>query len=229
MTPDAALAALRAAADPAKAPEMAAYHKAPRVYLGLAIPAMEPLVANWRAGLDVPGRVALAHGLWASDVHEARIAAARLLTQARIREDEALVWDALAAWVPDFDAWAIADHASKAIDRRLVAAPARLDRVEAWVADPTMWVRRASLVATLAWSKLRHPSPQERAERERILGWAAALAGDRDWFIQKAIGWWLRSLSARDPDRVEAFLAGPGRDLKPFARREALRRMPADG
>jgi 3-methyladenine DNA glycosylase AlkD len=48
---------------------------------------------------------------------------------------------------------------------------------------------------------------------------------DRDWFIQKAVGWWLRSLSLRDPDRVRAFLEGPGRDLKPFARREATRRL----
>jgi 3-methyladenine DNA glycosylase AlkD len=25
-----------------------------------------------------------------------------------------------------------------------------------------------------------------------MLGWAARLAEDREWFIQKAIGWWLR-------------------------------------
>jgi 3-methyladenine DNA glycosylase AlkD len=225
----AALAELDALADPAKSAEMAAYHKAPRVYLGVALPQVEPLVAAWRGSLDVAGRVALAQGLWASDVHEARIAAAKLLTQARIREDEALVWGALRSWVPQFDAWAIADHAGKAIDRRLVAVPGRLDDVETWTADPNLWVRRAALVTTLPWTKQRHPSPEEAAARERVLGWAAALVSDRDWFIQKAIGWWLRSLSAHDPARVIAFLEGPGRDLKAFARREALRRMDARG
>jgi len=225
VTPETALAALEAAADPAKAPGMAAYHKAPRRYLGLAVPAMEPLVADWRAALDVPGRVALARGLWDSDVHEARIAAARLLTQARIRDHEPLVWAETLRWVPGFDAWGVADHACKAIERRLVADPRRLDTVETWTTDPTMWVRRAALVATLPWTKARHPTPGEAAARDRILGWAAALVADRDWFIQKAVGWWLRSLAPHDPARVRAFLAGPGRTLRPFARREAERRL----
>jgi 3-methyladenine DNA glycosylase AlkD len=227
VTPPDALAALRAAADPGKAAAMAAYHKAPRPYLGVANPAIDALVADWRAGLDVPGRVALAHALWASDVHEARIAAAKLLTRARIPEHEPEVWAEVARWVPDFDGWAVADQACNAIERRLAAVPARLDAVEGWTRDPAMWVRRAALVATLPWAKLTHPTADERAARERILGWAAAYLPDRDWFIQKAVGWWLRSLSAHDPDRVRAFLAGPGTGLRGFARREATRRIEA--
>lgn len=227
--PEDALAELVACADPLKAPEMAAYHKADRRYLGVAVPTIDALVGEWRAGASVAGRVALAHGLWASDVHEARIAAAILLTQARIREDEALVWQEFLSWVPEFDAWAIADHACKAGQRRLVADPSRLDTVERWLDDPVMWVRRAALVATLPWAKLTHPDAAEMAARERILGWAAHLVADRDWFIQKAVGWWLRSLSAHDPARVRAFVAGPGADLKAFARREALRKLGPDG
>ena len=219
------LAELEALADPAKAGEMAAYHKAPRRYLGVAAPAIDALVAGWRQEATVAERVALARGLWASDVHEARIAAAKLLTQARIRQDEPLVWGGFLAWVPDFDAWAIADHACKAGERRLVADPSRLDLVEGWTRDPNMWVRRAALVATLPWSRLTHPSADEVAARERILGWAEALVPDREWFIQKAVAWWLRSLSIHDPARVRAFVDGPGRALKPFARREALRRL----
>lgn len=224
MAPAAALAALEALADPAKAAEMAVYHKAPRRYLGIALSDVEPLVADWRAGASVAERVRLAAGLWESDLHEARIAAAKLLTQARIREDEALVWGELQRWVPGFDAWAIADHACKAIERRLAAEPARLDVVAGWATDQRLWVRRAALVATLPWAKLTHPSAEELAARERILGWAAAMVADRDWFIQKAIGWWLRTLSLHDADRVRRFVAAEGAALKPFARREALRR-----
>lgn len=226
MIPADALAVLDGLADPARAAEMAAYHKAPRQYLGIVLPDLEPLIAEWRARASVADRVRLAGGLWDSDIHEARIAAAKLLTQARIREDEALVWDEVRRWVPAFDAWAIADHACKAIERRLVAEPSRLGVVEGWASDPSMWVRRASLVATLPWAKLTHPAADELAARERILGWAAALVHDRDWFIQKAVGWWLRTLSRHDPDRVRAFVGGPGAHLKPFARREALRRLP---
>lgn len=220
-----ALERLQALGDPAKAAEMAAYHKAPRVYLGIALPELEPLIAEWRAGLEVAGRVDLAGALWDSDVHEARIAAAKLLTQARIPTDEPLVWDELRRWVPGFDAWAIGDQACKAIERRLTAAPGRLDAVEGWTRDPVMWVRRAALVATLPWSKLSHPSEAERAARERILGWAGAMVSDRNWFVQKAVGLWLRSLSVHDPDRTRAFLDGPGLGLKAFARKDAVRKL----
>ncbi len=220
-----ALTALEALGDPARAAEMAGYHKAPRRYLGVAMPAVDALVRGWReAGPTVEQRVALAQALWATDIHEARIAAARLLTQARIRPDGA-VWDTIAGWVPDFDAWAIADHAAKAGERRLVADPARLDQVEGWVASPHMWTRRAALVFTLPWTKENHPSAEELAQRDRILGWCAALVPDRDWFIQKAVAWWLRDLSRHDPGRTRAFLAGPGQGLKPWAQKEAGRHL----
>ena len=86
-------------------------------------------------------------------------------------------------------------------------------------------MRRAALVTTLPLTKLTHPKPAELAARERVLGWAAALADDPEWFIQKAIGWWLRDLSKHDPQRVRDWLGAHGARLKPFARREAGRRL----
>ena len=226
MTPEAALAALRALADPARAAEMAAYHKAPRTYLGVPVPAVDALAKDWREGLEPGARVALAQGLWASDVHEARVAAARLLTQARIRPDDGAVWRTIAGWVPDFDGWALADHASAAGARRLVADPARLDEVEGWTASPHLWTRRAALVMTLPWTKQNHPTAQDLAIRDRVLGWCATLAADRDWFIQKAVAWWLRDLSRHDAPRTRAWLAAHGERLKPWAQKEAARHLP---
>lgn len=222
MTGAAELAALAALANPERAAGAAAYHKAPRRYLGLSVPEIEALVAGWRAALDVPGRVALAEALWASDIHEAQIAAAKLLTQARIADDEA-VWRLIAAWVPGFDAWAIADHAAAAGGRRLVAHPERLDEVENWLQSPNMWARRAALTFTLPWTRLPHPKPADEAIRARVLGWAARLAPDRDWFIQKAIAWWLRDLSKHDAPRARDWLALHGATLKPFAQKEAAK------
>lgn len=225
-TPDAALAALRAAADPARAAEMAAYHKTPREVLGLANPAIDALVRDWRAaGMDVPARLALARALWDTGVFEARLAAARLLTQARIPEDGA-VWALILSWLPELDGWAIADHVAKAGERRLVAEPARLDAVEGWTApENPLWTRRAALVFTLPWSKLNHPLPEDLARRERILGWAAAYAEEREWFLQKAVAWWLRSLGKHDPERVRAFLAEHGPKMRGFARKDAARNL----
>ncbi len=77
-----ALAELQALADPAKATEMQAYHKAARPYLGIPVPQIETLTDRWRAELTLDDRLALASDLWRTDIHEARVAAAKLLTSA---------------------------------------------------------------------------------------------------------------------------------------------------
>lgn len=213
---------IEALGNPGKALEMQAYHKAPRRYLGVSVPEVEHLTTQWRAGLSLDDRLGLAASLWQTDVHEARIAAAKLLTQARIRPDEA-VWALIQSWVPDFDGWALADHASIAGQKRLVADPTRLDRVEAWVTSPHMWTRRAALVMTLPWTKQNFPKPEDLEIRDRVLGWCAILASDPDWFIQKAVAWWVRDLSKHDAPRARAFLEVHGPELKPFARNEAAR------
>jgi 3-methyladenine DNA glycosylase AlkD len=215
---------LRARANPAKAAEMAAYHKVRRLYLGIPVPEIEALTDQWRADLTLDDRIRLAADLWQTDIHEARVAAAKLLTQARIRPDQA-AWELIASWVPDFDAWAIADHASIAGQKRLVADPSRLDQVEGWVTSPHLWTRRAALVMTLPWTKQNFPKPAELAARDRVLGWCATLVDDPDWFIQKAVAWWLRDLSKHDPARTRDFLDQHGPRLKPFARKEASRHL----
>ncbi|MDH3263786.1 MAG: DNA alkylation repair protein [Paracoccaceae bacterium] len=225
MTAAEALAELEARARPGKAAEMAAYHKAPRRYLGTANPDIDDLAKAWRKTLTRGGRVDLARALWETNIHEARIAAAKLLTQARIKDDEP-VWRLIASWVPDFDAWAIADHASIAGQKRLVTDPSRLGEVEAWLDDPSFWVRRATLVMTLPWTRQNHPRPEELATRDRVLSWCARLAPEGEWFLQKAVAWWLRDLSRHDAPRARAWLDTHGDKLKPFARREAARHLP---
>lgn len=219
---DEALSRLHALADPAKAAEMAAYHKVARPYLGIPVPQVEDLVAEWRAALSVDERVALAGGLWDSTIHEAMVAAAKLLTQARLRPDQA-AWDMLCGWIDGVEGWAVADHATVAAQKRLVAEPARIAVVEGWTVHPNMWTRRAALVVTLPYAKMNFPKDQDLAIREQVLGWAADYVADRDWFIQKAVAWWLRDLSKHDADRARVFLDGPGAGLKAFARKEAAR------
>ncbi len=221
MTPQDALAQIEALANPQKATEMAAYHKVERPYLGVANPDLDRLAKGWRTGLSVAQRAALADALWQTNIHEARIAAAKSLTQARLKPDDTPAWEVISGWVPSFDAWAIADHACMAGQRRLMADPARLDEVEGWTRSDHMWTRRAALVITLPWTKQNHPKPEDLQRRDRILSWAAGYVPDRDWFIQKAVAWWLRDLSKHDPDRVRAFLAAHGDAMKPFARKEA--------
>lgn len=222
MTPEAALDALRAAIEPGRAEQMAAYHKQTREVLGIANPVLNEITKGWRQSLSVQERVVLADALWRTDIFEARLAAAKVLTQARIRPDDA-AWTLIASWVPEFDSWAIADHACMAGQKRLTANPSRLDEVEAWTAAPHMWTRRAALVITLPWTKQNNPKPEELAARDRILGWAAGYVTDPDWFIQKAVAWWIRDLSKHDAPRARAFLSAHADRMKRFAAKEAAR------
>lgn len=222
MTPDEALAAIRQHADPERAAGARVYHKSNRLHLGVPNPVLNDLTKTWRQTLDVPARVELARNLWNMDIFETRLAAAKVLTQARIKSDEN-VWALIQSWVPDFDSWAIADHACMAGQKRLVADPGRLNAVETWVCSEHMWARRAALVITLPWTKQNFPSASETEARERVLGWAARYVSDRDWFIQKAIAWWVRDLSKHDQGRARAFLDRHGKNLKPFAAKEAAR------
>ena len=116
--------------------------------------------------------------------------------------------------MPDLDGWAVADNMAGVGSRCLLADSRRLDVVETWVESRHLWTRRAALVFTLPWTR-------NGRDPERMLAWAARLAGDPEWFIQKAIGWWLRELSKRNPARVRAFLEEHSARLKGVARREA--------
>ena len=219
------LAALNPLGNAAKAGEMAAYHKTDRRVLGISNPQIDAAVRDWRDGRDIGAVLAEAGALWSSGVFEARIAAAKLLTKARIREREAEVWETIVGWVPEFDGWAIADHAAKAGERRLMADLARMDVLEAWTGSDHMWTKRAALVMSLPLAKLRHPKPHEVKARMRVLGWAAGYVHDPDWFIQKAVAWWLRTLSAHDPALVRSFIEANGPQMKAFARKDATRRL----
>lgn len=216
-----AQAELQALANPAKAADLASYHKSARAFFGIAVPQIDDLADTWRAKCSLEERLDLAAQLWAADIHETRVAAAKLLTQARIRPDDAGAWAIIQSWMPDFDGWALADHVMIAGQKRLVWQPDRIETVEGWTQSPHMWTRRAALVITLPYAKQNHPKAAEAAIRERVLGWAAQYTADPDWFIQNAVAGWLRDLSKHDAARVRAWLADHGDALKPFARKEA--------
>lgn len=225
MTLDDALDQLRAQAVPGKAIAMELYHKAPRTYLGTANPEIDALCKSWRPNLTLDQRLHLCAALWDTDIHEARLAAAKLLTQARIKPDDTAAWTLITSWTPTFDAWAVADHASIAGQKRLTADPTRLDDIEPWTTSDHLWTKRAALVMTLPWTKQNHPKPDELAARDRVLGWCASYVDDPEWFIQKAVAWWLRDLSKHDPARTAGFLAAHGDKMANFARKEAARHL----
>ncbi len=165
--------------------------------------------------LDGAERLRLAKRLWREPVFDLRIAALRVLRSKSVPAD-ARLWRFIAERMNELDGWAVADSFADVAGRCLIANEALLDEIEAFAESPHLWTRRASLVFTL-------PIAKTGRDPERVLATAARLVPDREWFIQKAIGWWLRELSKRNPERVRLFIAEHGAGMKAFARREAAK------
>jgi 3-methyladenine DNA glycosylase AlkD len=205
--------ALRRVANPTRAEWEKNYQKSQWTHWGVGLPDMD--IAIREALKDVPPRdlLRLSALLWSEPIWDLKIVATRILARNAVPASES-VWRFARARMADLDGWAVADGLAAIGSRCLIADPRRLDIVESWIKSSHLWTRRAALVFTLPWTK-------EGRDPERMLGWAAELADDREWFIQKAIGWWLRELSKRDTQRVRRFLREHGARLKGVALREA--------
>lgn len=209
-----------------RAADLAKYHKVLRPYYGVSNTELNEIGAELRAVESDDYGVDLASKLWTTNVFEARMLAAKLVTRAIIRPDTA-TWDLITSWVPDLDCEAIADQVCKAGQKRVAMDPARLDEIETWTTSDHVWTQRAALVITLPWTKQNNPKPADLDARERILGWAATYSNDPLWLIQKSVGVWLRELSKHDAPRVQAFLDEHGDAMRPSVRKEAARNLPS--
>ena len=207
--------ALRALGSPERAEWEKRYQKSRWEHWGVSLPNMDVAIRETLGDLSQDEALALCRRLWREPVWDLKIVAGRILARKSIAPD-AKVWDFVTERMADLDGWAVADNLASVASRCLIEDPGRLDVVESWIENPHLWTRRAALVFTLPWA-------EEKRDPERMLGWAARLAEDREWFIQKAIGWWLRELSKRDPERVRRFLAEHGGKLRGVARREATK------
>jgi len=209
------LARLRELGSLERATQEKRYQKSVHEHWGVSLPNMDRAVRECLAGADEDELLALCARLWREPVWDLRIVAGRVLGSKAIKPDER-VWRFILERMPDLDGWAIADNLQGAASRCLLADPRRLDVVEIWVESQHLWTRRASLVFTLPWT-------EAGLDPERMLGWASRLLADREWFIQKAVGWWLRSLSKTSPERVETFLRAHDGAVKGVALREATK------
>ena len=210
--------ALRAHEDAARAEWEKAYQKSAWGHWGVSLPKMDATIKETLGELRQDEALNLCRLLWREPIWDLKIVAGRILARKSI-EPEAKVWAFVTQSLADLDGWAVADNLATVASRCLIADPGRLDSVEAWIESPHLWTWRAALVFTLLWAN------GER-DPERMLSWAARLADSREWFIQKAIGWWLRELSKRDPERVRLFVKEYRRKLTGVAIREATKYLP---
>ncbi|MEN8831513.1 MAG: DNA alkylation repair protein [Pacificibacter sp.] len=216
MTPENALDALNAEADEARAAKQKSHFGASNTYIGIAPGRLEEMARAWRKEVSFPERLELANALWMSGVFDARLMAAKLLTQARIKDDQD-VWAHITDWLAQAGTWAEIDALCSAGQRRLAADNSRINKVYKLMRHEEPLQRRAALGLTEFLAKAPHPSEREVIAIDRICEWLPDAIADESKDVHRTAQSWLRSLSKHDYKRARAIYRGPQEDTEPDA------------
>lgn len=204
-------------ADPKKAIVDQRYHKSVREHWGVSVPQCNQLVKAFSKGLKQDELLSIAEDLWMTDLFDPMICASKILSLPFIKPSP-FVWKTIKTFLKKVDGWALEDCLAHVAWKCILANTDLLEDLEKWTCHHNFWMRRATLVYTLPFAK---PSK----DPERMLRWASSYSTDSEWFIQKAIGWWLRVLGEHNPHRVILFLETHWPQLKTVAKKEATRKL----
>ncbi|MCD1261456.1 DNA alkylation repair protein [Paenibacillus athensensis] len=200
-------------------PAMEAYQRNQFPFLGIRSPELAVLLrAFWQEeGLPAADELLIVVAeLWALPEREYHYAAMQLLEKRRkLLTPQSLAL--LERLIVDKAWWDTVDLlASQTVGGLLLRHPELIDdAVARWMASGHMWLQRTALLFQLKY--------KQRTDTELLFDCIRRLAGSREFFIRKAIGWALREYAKTDAAAVRAFVASV--ELSPLSVREALKRV----
>ena len=212
---------LGAVANPEVAPAMQAYMKTTMPFRGVKSPHRKPVERALRDAFRPTSREEYegsVRAVWAMPHREDKYTAIFLARAWRkfVSADSLDLYESLlreGAW------WDFVDEVAVHLVGELVRKdPATmLPVLDRYVADEDLWVRRTALIAQLRC--------KASTDTERLRRYCLTLAGEKEFFIRKAIGWSLREYAKTDPDWVRAFVAEHGASLSGLSVREASKHL----
>jgi 3-methyladenine DNA glycosylase AlkD len=140
----------------------------------------------------------LAAAMWKGPTTEEKSLAIGLLARRRKILDDAS-WRLADSWVEEAIGWGLSDSlAAGPIAAMVYDRPARFNAVLRWTKAKDIWRRRASTYSMhdLVLAK----------ELDRPFRLLQRLLYDEEFWVQRAVGTWLRECWKRDTPRTEAFL-----------------------
>lgn len=203
-------AALRAAAPPEPWEKAQAYLGSPVPVLGLTTPQIRDVHKSFArnhpslAAAEVNG---LAAALWTCDTWEEKIFAIGILDRHRDVLDDAS-WALADSWVDAATGWGLSDGlAAGPVSFMVHTRPKRFAEILRWTKAENFWRRRAS---TYALNEFIRAGELDKPFRllERLLY-------DEEFWVQRAVGTWLRESWKQDAKRTEAFLLAHSPGLPP--------------
>jgi len=214
---EAVIAQLRSIADPSRKPGMARVGITVDRALGVSIPTLRRVARAHRADHE------LALGLWATEIHEARILASMIDDPRRVTRAQ------MEDWAADFDSWDLCDQVCNNLFSavRWAGAAAR-----AWCRRDEEYVRRAAF-AIVAAQAVHDPDRDDEYFAAWLPRIRRAAADDRN-LVKKAVNWALRQIGKRNLALRDAAIAEAEGLLELESRsarwiaRDALRELRSD-
>lgn len=211
--------ALRAAADPERAPAMQAYMKSAQPFLGVRLPEVSRLTlaaAREHPPASAEEVGAVAADLWRGATHREERYAAVALTGLPVARGALELLPLYEEMITSGAWWDHVDAIAGRTARLLVEHPAQMTPViRGWARSPDRWLRRSAVLAQLGL--------KDRTDRDLLAEVIGANAGDGEFFVRKAIGWALRDFARTDPAWVLAFV--DEHPLSPLSVREATKHL----
>lgn len=100
----------------------------------------------------------------------------------------------------------------------LKANPSLKTKMNLWILDPHLWIRRSALLFQLKF--------KESTENKRLFEYCTLTMHEKEFFIQKAIGWVLREYSKTSPHEVKEFITRYREKLSNLSIREGSKYLP---
>ncbi len=204
------VASLRSAAKPGGWEKLQAYLGSPVPVLGLTTPQMREIHKTFAR--DHPRMAAaevnaLAAAMWETETWEEKAFAIGLLDRHRDVLDEAS-WKLADSWVDGATGWALSDGlASGPVSFLVRSKPKRFPEILRWTKAENFWRRRASTYALNEFVR--------EGELDKPFRLLERLLYDEEFWVQRAVGTWLRECWKKDAKRTEAFLLAHSPGLPP--------------
>jgi 3-methyladenine DNA glycosylase AlkD len=214
---------LRAAGSSDRAVSEKRYLKSDFDFLGVPAPAIRTLMKTWlerHDGLEREDLIRLVHELWRRTLHELR-AVAVVLLQSRPGLLAAADIELLESMLRRSKTWAYVDAIAVHVVGPLVEWFPELESVlDGWSTDADFWIRRSAVLALLL--------PLRRGEGDwtRFVRFADAMLEETEFFIRKSLGWVLREVAKKQPDRVRGFVGARIDRISGVTLREAVKYLP---
>jgi len=214
-------AELAKVADKSKAPEMQAYMKTNMPFYGVQKPDRLPIIRGMKADFRPETRSEYEktiRRLWNLPYREEKYLALNYACEfVSLAEPKTLnLFEALVregGWWDFVDV--IAGHLVGAIYLKYRAEIE--PHMDEWIADDDFWIRRTAI--------LSHMKHKKATDSKRLFAYCLAQAGEKEFFIRKAIGWALREYSYAEPATVKKFLLANKNRLSPLSFKEGAKHL----